>query len=100
MRLTGQAKCTNFPCDDARQLLTVPSVGPIWIALISVCLILTVTEIVLLARKKLKPLAFLITNALKSAIFLALFIIDIVSTVNSEEHTASAIALVIEAALL
>ncbi|KAK0111254.1 hypothetical protein ONS95_001626 [Cadophora gregata] len=76
-------------------------VGPVWIALISACLILTVTEIVLLARKSLKPLTFLITNILKSAIWAVLFVIDIISAVNtSTSRTASAVAILIEAALL
>ncbi|KAL2065740.1 hypothetical protein VTL71DRAFT_3410 [Oculimacula yallundae] len=76
-------------------------IGPVWIALIAACLILTITEIVLLARKKLKPLTFLITNILKSAFWGALFIIDIISAVNSSSsRTASAVALLIEAALL
>ncbi|KAH7333370.1 hypothetical protein BKA65DRAFT_43388 [Rhexocercosporidium sp. MPI-PUGE-AT-0058] len=76
-------------------------IGPIWIALISACLILTITEIVLLARKSLKPLTFLITNILKSAIWAVLFVIDIISAVNtSTSRTASVVAILIEAALL
>ncbi|KAH6706240.1 hypothetical protein BKA61DRAFT_492515 [Leptodontidium sp. MPI-SDFR-AT-0119] len=76
-------------------------VGPIWIALISSCLILTITEIVLLARKSLKPLTFLITNILKSAIWAVLFVIDIISAVNtSTSRTVSVVAILIEAALL
>lgn len=76
-------------------------VGPVWIALISTCLILTITEIVLLARKSLKPLTFLITNILKSAIWAVLFVIDIISAVNtSTSRTASIVAILIEAALL
>ncbi|PVH74037.1 hypothetical protein DL98DRAFT_40463 [Cadophora sp. DSE1049] len=76
-------------------------VGPVWIALISACLILTITEIVLLARKSLKPLTFLITNILKSAIWAVLFVIDIISAVNtSTSRTASVVAILIEAALL
>ncbi|CAL3968182.1 unnamed protein product [Diplocarpon coronariae] len=39
-------------------------IRPVWLSLISTCLILTTTEITLLARKRLKPLPFLITNIL------------------------------------
>ncbi|CZT01875.1 hypothetical protein WAI453_007907 [Rhynchosporium graminicola] len=77
-------------------------VGPVWIALISSCLILTVTEIVLLARKSLKPVTFLITNMLKSAFWGVLFIIDIVAVVKSSSgsRVTDTVSLLIEAALL
>ena len=56
---------------------------------------------VLLARRKLKPLTFLITNVIKSTIWVVLFILEIVSlTTSRQSHTASALAIIIEAALL
>jgi hypothetical protein len=70
-------------------------------AILCFCLILTITEIILFARRKLKPLAFLITNVIKSTVWVVLFILEIVSVVDAHEpHSASAIAIIIEAGLL
>ena len=68
---------------------------------LGVCLILTITEIVLLARHKLQPLTFLITNVIKSIIWVLLFILEVVTVVdNHKPRTASAVAIIIEAVLL
>ncbi|KAK6580574.1 hypothetical protein PZA11_006810 [Diplocarpon coronariae] len=73
-------------------------IRPVWLSLISTCLILTTTEITLLARKRLKPLPFLITNILESTIRAVLFVIEIVSAVDApSSRTASALAIMIEA---
>jgi len=69
-------------------------------SIIVLCIILTITEIVLLARHKLKPLAFLIMNVVKSTIWTAIFVIDVISVVGNNSRTASAIAIIIEAVLL
>jgi len=73
---------------------------PIWMAIIVLCLILTITEIVLLARQKLKPLTFLIMNVVKSTIWTVIFVFDVISAVDNSSRTASAIAIIIEAVLL
>jgi hypothetical protein len=71
------------------------------LTILCICLLLTVAEIVLLARHKLKPLTFLITNVIKSTIWVVLFILEIVSlTTSRNSHTASALAIIIEGALL
>lgn len=64
-----------------------------------ICLVLTITEIVLLARHKLKPKTFVIFNTIKSTIWTALFIVDIVSFVDTNSRTVSFIGLIIEAVL-
>ncbi|KAN0110570.1 hypothetical protein V8E51_006957 [Hyaloscypha variabilis] len=74
---------------------------PIWLGILCVCLILTIAEVILFARLKLKPLHFLITNVIKSTIWLALFVLEIVSVVDIHQyHTASVPAIIIEGALL
>jgi hypothetical protein len=73
---------------------------PIWITLSVVCLVLTTTEIILLARHKLKPLAFLIINIIKSAVWTALFILDIYSAVTVGGRTISFLGLTIDGILL
>jgi len=73
---------------------------PVWMSVIVICLILTITEIVLLARHKLKPLAFVIMNVVKSTIWTIIFIFDVISAVDNRSRTASAISIIIEAVLL
>ena len=75
-------------------------VVPIWITLCVICLILTITEIILLLRHKLRPLAFLIMNVVKSAIWTVLFVMDIVSAVDDGDRTTSFLGVIIEAILL
>ena len=73
---------------------------PIWITLCVICLILTITEIILLARHKLRPLAFLIMNVIKTAIWTALFVLDIISAVTAGGRTTSIVGITIDAILL
>lgn len=73
---------------------------PVWIALCVICLILTITEIILLARHKLRPLAFLIMNVIKTAIWTALFVLDIISAVTAGGRTTSIVGIIIDAILL
>jgi hypothetical protein len=75
-------------------------VAPIWITLCAICLILTITEIILLARHKLRPLAFLVMNVIKCAIWTALFILDIISAVSVGGRTTSIAGIIIDAILL
>jgi hypothetical protein len=75
------------------------SVVPIWMVMLVICLVLTITEIVLLARHKLKPKTFVIFNTIKSTIWTILFILDIVSFVDNNSRTTSFIGLIIEALL-
>lgn len=69
-------------------------------SIIVLCLCLTITEIVLLARHKLKPLTFVIMNVVKSTIWTIIFVFDVISAVDNRSRTASAIAIIIEAVLL
>ena len=73
---------------------------PVWITLCAICLILTITEIILLARHKLRPLPFLIMNVIKTAIWTALFILDIISAATEGGRTKSISGIVIDAILL
>ena len=66
----------------------------------AICVILTITEIILLARHKLKPLAFLVMNVIKSLLWTVLFVLDIVSTATRGGRTASVIAIIIELILV
>lgn len=59
------------------------SVGPIYIALCAICLIITIAEIVLLVKRKLTQLKFLICNIIKSTIWTAMFIMDIIAYANA-----------------
>jgi hypothetical protein len=62
---------------------------------------LTITEIVLLAKHKLKPLTFLIMNVVKSGIWTVIFVLDVISAVdNSESRTASFLAIIIDGILV
>ncbi|KAG0650543.1 hypothetical protein D0Z07_3076 [Hyphodiscus hymeniophilus] len=72
----------------------------VWITLCGFCLLLTITEIILLARHKLRPLAFLLMNVAKAAIWTALFILDIVSVVNDGGRTTSTVGIILHAVLL
>lgn len=73
---------------------------PTWMTLCVICLVLTITEIILLARHKLRPLAFLIMNVIKTAIWTALFILDIISAVTAGGRTTSVVGIIIDAILL
>ena len=73
---------------------------PIWITLCVICLILTITEIILLARHKLRPLAFLTMNVIKTAIWTALFVLDIISAVTAGGRTTSIAGMIIDTILL
>lgn len=68
-------------------------------AMLLICLILTITEIILLARHKLKPKTFVIFNTIKSTIWTVLFVLDIVSFVDNNSRTVSFVGLIIEAVL-
>lgn len=78
------------------------SVAGVWLGLNCFCLILVIVEIVLLARHKLKPLTFVIMNAIKTAIWAAIFIIGIVGVAqrSGDRAAVSAVSLIIEAVLL
>jgi len=67
--------------------------------MIAICLVLTITEIVLLARHKLKPLTFIIMNVVKSAIWTVIFVFDIISAVDNSARTTSVFGIIIEAGL-
>lgn len=75
-------------------------IAPIYIGVIGVCLILTITEIILLARHKLKPLAFLIMNIVKTAIMTVLFVFQIISYIYRGTYRNSAIGLGVSTLLL
>lgn len=75
------------------------SIVPIWIAMLVICLVLTITEIVLLARHKLKPKTFVIMNTIKSTIWTILFVLDVISSVDRNSRTTSFLGLIIEALL-
>ena len=73
----------------------------VWLAVLVVCLAMTVAEIILLARHKLKPLTFVVMNTIKTTIWTILFVIDIISVVRYDNgRAASALSLIIEAVLL
>ncbi|KUJ13875.1 uncharacterized protein LY89DRAFT_672147 [Mollisia scopiformis] len=72
---------------------------PIWMAMLLICLVLTIAEIILLARHKLKPKTFVIFNTIKSTIWTVLFVLDIVSFVDNNSRTVSFVGLIIEAVL-
>lgn len=75
-------------------------VVPVWVALCVICLILTFTEILLLARHKLRPLAFLIMNVVKTTVYTMLFILDIISAATAGGRTISVLGLIIDIIIL
>ncbi|CZR58459.1 uncharacterized protein PAC_08351 [Phialocephala subalpina] len=87
----------NLDWDDVSTAAKI--VVPIWMAMLVICLILTITEIVLLARHKLKPKTFVIFNTIKTFIWTVIFALDIVSFVDSNSRTVSFVGLIIEAVL-
>jgi hypothetical protein len=71
------------------------------VGVLVICLILTITEIILLARHKLKPSTFIVINVFKSAVWTVIFVYDVISVVdNTSSRTATAVSLVIEVILL
>jgi len=73
--------------------------GPIWIALTCSCLILTITEIVLLVRRKLTPLTFLVMSVIKTTIWTVLLIVDVVGTVDGGARAPTALGIIVEGVL-
>ncbi|RDW77602.1 hypothetical protein BP6252_05655 [Coleophoma cylindrospora] len=82
-------------------LTLVKIIDGIWTGLNCVCLGLTITEIVLLARYKLTPRFFLISNVIKSTILTAIFVYDIVTAVtHTSTRKTSAFGFIVDIALL
>ncbi|KAF4632775.1 hypothetical protein G7Y89_g5340 [Cudoniella acicularis] len=79
---------------------TVHIIAPVWIGICSACVVLTVVEIILLARHSLKPLRFVIMNSIKTAIWMVLFVLDIISATTKGGRTTSFLGLAIDAILL
>ena len=52
---------------------------PVWIAVSTLCLIITISEIIFLAIHKLKPLFFVIVNSLKTGVWTAAFVTSMLS---------------------
>ena len=73
-----------------------------FIGLASISLILTIVEIVLFALHKLQPKRMVIMNTLKSAIWIGMFIHDIVAVASSDrgERGVGTISLVVAGGLL
>jgi len=71
----------------------------VWISICVLCLVLTITEIILLARHKLKPLTFIIMNVIKTGIWTALFVLDVISAIETSARGTS-IGRVITSAIL
>ncbi|TVY21591.1 hypothetical protein LARI1_G000159 [Lachnellula arida] len=74
----------DFLDEESDNAVTVASqiVIPIYITVCAICLVLTITEIILLARHKLKPKAFVIMNVIKSVVFTVVLVLDIISLVS------------------
>lgn len=78
-----------------------------WIGLIGLCLILTVTEIILLFCHSLKPKTFIIMNSVKSAVWTAIFVFDIIDVIKQNSgmdagaiKARSTVGIIIETVLL
>ncbi|EPE25156.1 hypothetical protein GLAREA_11737 [Glarea lozoyensis ATCC 20868] len=67
---------------------------PVWIAVSCVCLILTISEIILLAIHKLKPIVFVIMNAFKTGAWTVAFVASMISVSRNDPklHGAATIA--------
>jgi hypothetical protein len=81
------------------------SVAGLWLGLNSLCLILTIIEIILLARHKLKPATFVIMNSIKTGIWGTIFVFDIIAIAQAQNNVnysrrRSAVGIVIEVLLL
>lgn len=76
------------------------SIAPIYIGVISICLILTIAEIILLARRRLKPATFLIMNVIKTTVWTGLFILNILSYASRRAYRSEAVGLGVSALLL
>jgi hypothetical protein len=85
MMLGKRAMCTSARLPSKAKTNRFNSVVGVYLGILSVCFLLTIAEIVQLARHKLKPLFFLITNVIKSAIWTALFLLDIIAAVRRTE---------------
>ncbi|RDW61448.1 hypothetical protein BP5796_11340 [Coleophoma crateriformis] len=91
----------NDGYDVGASLTLVKIIDGIWIGLNCACLGLTVTEIVLLARYKLTPRFFLISNVLKSTFLTAIFVYDLVTELtHTSTKKTSAFGLIVDIALL
>ncbi|KAL3420242.1 hypothetical protein PVAG01_08741 [Phlyctema vagabunda] len=75
-------------------------VAAVWISLAALCMILTITEIVLFATDRLRPTFFLISNIIKSTIWIGLFILDVISWSSTGGRTVSIVSIIIDVILL
>lgn len=77
-------------------------VVPIYIAINAACLVLTIIEIILLAKHLLRPLTFILMNGVKTTIWTGLFIWHIVDLVTPGmiHYSANSISLISTALLL
>lgn len=59
------------------------------------CLVLTIVEIILLARHKLRPRAFLIMNSVKTVIWTGMWLYDVIGTATQKYVAVNTTVLVI-----
>jgi hypothetical protein len=76
------------------------SIGYLYLVFCGLCLILTITEVVMILRRKLHPLAFVIMNVLKSALWTALFVLDFVVSSRQLYHRSAIVGRVIDVILM
>ncbi|KAM3071742.1 hypothetical protein ACMFMG_009612 [Clarireedia jacksonii] len=76
------------------------SIGWLYLIFCGLCMILTITEMVILLRRKLPPLAFLIMNVLKSAFWTALFVLDFVSASHRLRLRLALVGIIIDVILI
>ncbi|ATZ51018.1 hypothetical protein BCIN_06g04670 [Botrytis cinerea B05.10] len=80
---------------------TALSIGWVYIVFIGLCIILTITEIVLMLRHKLKPIVFLMMNIFKCASWTALFVVSLWNAFGVVKKTMpSIVSLVVDIILL
>lgn len=83
----------------------VMGIAGLWLGLLCFCFALTIIEIILLFMHRLKPMAFIIMNSLKSGIWVSIFVFDVIAVVQNantvgQSNVRSSVGLVIEAGLL
>jgi len=84
----------------------VEIIAPIWLTVGLICMVLTIVEIILLSRHKLKPKTFVIMNTIKSTIWAGLFLYDLAAVIvynkngEGDSRVSGVGSLIVEAILL
>ncbi|PQE06001.1 hypothetical protein CJF30_00004924 [Rutstroemia sp. NJR-2017a BBW] len=76
------------------------AIGVLYLVFCGLCIILTITEVVMILRRKMQPLTFVIMNLSKSAFWTALFVLNFVVSSRQLYHRPAIVGIVIDVILI